>query len=58
MSMCCVVFSYYIFSLHQYFCLFTSSELCVSSPILGIIIRPIFVYLRYAVSVIGLAAHK
>jgi hypothetical protein len=36
------------------FFLFTSSELCVSLPMLGIII--IFVYIHCAVSVIGLVA--
>jgi hypothetical protein len=44
MFICCVIFSYYVFlyiSLSP-FCLYTSSELCVSSPMLGIII--VFIY--------------
>jgi hypothetical protein len=49
-------FSYYVsflcISIHP-FCLFTS-ELCVSFPMLGIII--VFVYIHCAVSVIGLVA--
>jgi hypothetical protein len=44
----------------SFFSLFTSSELCLSSPMLGIII--VFVYLHCAVSVTGLvtvdSAHK
>jgi hypothetical protein len=54
MFICCVVYVFCVFPLHLYFCLFTSSELCVSSPMLGIII--VFVYLHCAVSVIGLVA--
>jgi hypothetical protein len=56
MFICCVVFSYYVFSVYLYssFFLFTSSELCVSSPMLGIII--VFVYIQRAVSVICLVA--
>jgi hypothetical protein len=56
MFICRVVFSYYVFFVcfSSSFSLFTSSELYVSSPILGIII--VFVYLHCAVSVIGLVA--
>jgi hypothetical protein len=43
----------FFLSIHS-FCLFTSSELCVSSPMLGIII--VFVYIQCAVSVISLVA--
>jgi hypothetical protein len=45
------MFYMYIYS---FFCFFTSSELCVSSSMLGIII--VFVYIQCAVSVIGLVA--
>jgi hypothetical protein len=46
----------FMFFVYHYssFSLFTSSELCVSSPMLGIII--VFVYLHCAVSVIGFVA--
>jgi hypothetical protein len=49
-----LLFILFLFILYYYYyVLFTSSELCVSSPMLGIIV---FVYIQCAVSVIGLVA--
>jgi hypothetical protein len=49
-----LVIMFFCICLHPHFCWFTSSEFCVSSPMLGIII--VFVYIQCAVSVIGLVA--